>query len=175
MVMAVVLSPSLFAAAPASRAAEAVARSLCALVRAAVEGVVRDAIIIGKADDQLGEIANEAGCGLIEAPTAAEGFARAVAQSRSEIAFVLKGGFIPQNGFIEEASDLLLGAAAFRGARLLREPDNLLTRIAPGLAEPVGAFVLCSALRAAAPRDIKELILRAKIRQTLHVRAQKVV
>jgi hypothetical protein len=175
MVMAVVLSPSLFGAAPASRAAEAVARSLCALVRAAVEGVVRDAVIIGKADDELGAIANEAGCGMIETRSAAEGLARAVAQSRSEIAFVLRGGFIPQNGFIEEASDLLLGAADFRGARLLREPDNLLTRLAPGLAEPVGAFVLCSALRAAAPSDIKDLIRRAKIRQTLHIRAQKVV
>jgi hypothetical protein len=175
MVMAVVLSPSLSAVAPAPRAAEAVARSLCALVRAAVEGVVRDAIIIGAPGDLLGEIANEAGCGLIETRSAAEGLARAVAQSRSEIAFVLKGGFIPQNGFVEEASDLLLGAADFRGARLLRDPDNLLTRIAPGLAEPVGAFVLCSVLRTAAPRDIKELIRRAKIRQTLHIRAQKVI
>ena len=96
MVMAVVLSPSLGAAAPASRAAEAVARSLCALVRATVEGVVREAVIVGSVEDELAEIADHAGCGLIETRTAAEGLARAAAQSRSQIAFVLKGGSFPR-------------------------------------------------------------------------------
>jgi len=175
MVMAVVLSPSLGAAAPASRAAEAVARSLCALVRATVEGVVREAVIVGSVEDELAEIADHAGCGLIETRTAAEGLARAAAQSRSQVAFVLKGGFIPQSGFVEEAGDLLLDGATFRGALLRRTPDSLMTRLAPGLAEPVGVFALCAELRELAPCDLNQLIRRLKIRHTLGARAQKVV
>jgi hypothetical protein len=174
MVMAVVLSPSLFGPAPASRAAEAVARSLCALVRATVEGVVREAVIVGALEDNLGDVADHAGCALIETPSTAEGLARAVAQSRSEIAFVLKGGFVPQTGFVEEAGELLLDAG-FRGALLRRTPDTLMTRLAPDLAEPVGVFTGCAQLREAAPQDLKQLIRRLKIRRTLASRAQKVV
>lgn len=175
MVLAVVLSPSLDAARPAARAAEAVARSLAALVRATVEGVVREAVIVAAVEDELADIANEAGCALVAAPSTREGLARAVAQSRSAVAFVIEGGFIPQSGFIEEASDLLLDPGAFRGAALRRAPDRLLTRLAPGLAEPVGALANCQALREAAPRDLPELIRRLKIRRTLNVRALKVV
>lgn len=175
MVMAVVLSPSLGAETPAARAAEAVARSLCALVRATVEGVVREAFIIGPAEDQLTEIADQAGCGLIEAHSAGEGLAQAAARSRSEFAFVLLGGFAPQSSFVEEAGDLLRDAQAFHGVLLRRFPNTLMTRLAPGLAEPVGVFAQCAALRDAAPRDLKHLIRRLKIRRTLDARAQKLV
>lgn len=175
MVTAVVLSPSLGAAAPDERAAEAVARSLCALVRATIEGVVREAVIVGPAEEGLAEIADHAGCDLIEAASAAEGLARAIARARGEIAFVLKGGFAPQSGFVEEAGDLLLAADAFRGALLRRAPDSLLTRLAPQLAEPVGFFAGCAAIRAAAPGDLNQMIRRLKIRRTLESRALKVV
>jgi hypothetical protein len=175
MVMAVVLSPSLGAASPEPRAAEAVARSLGSLVRATVEGVVREAIIIGSAQDDLGPIAHHAGCALVETNSFNQGLLEAVARSRSDVAFVLTGGFIPQIGFIEEASDFLLSAACAEGAAMRREPDSLLTRVAPGFAEPVGAFAPCAALRTAAPRDLKELIRRLRIRRVFRVRAHKVV
>ncbi|MCI4677075.1 transposase [Rhodoblastus acidophilus] len=174
MVTVIVLSPSLDATAPVQRAAEAVARSLCALVRASVEGIVRDALIIGPAEDQLAEIADEAGCSYIEASSAQEGFARAVAQSRSDIAFVLEGGYAPQQGFVEEAGDLLHDAG-FRGALLRRSPDSLMTWLAPSLARPVGAFAARDDLRGAAPRDLAELIRRLKIRHTLTARAHKIL
>ncbi len=50
-----------------------------------------------------------------------------------------------------------------------------MTRLAPGLAEPVGVFAFCSELRELAPRDLNQLIRRLKIRHTLGSRAQKVV
>ena len=175
MVVAIVLSPSLGAAQAAAKAPEAVARSLSSLVRATVEGLVRDAIIVGTAEDDLAPIADSAGCAFVAARSSREGFARAVAMSRANVAFVLEGGFVPQIGFIEEASDLLLHPEAFGGATLRRAPNGFLTRIAPGLAEPAGAFASCAAMRQAAPRDLKDMIRRLRIRRTLNVRALKVI
>ncbi len=91
-------------------------------MRATVEGVLREVVIVGSVEDELAEIADHAGCALIETRTAAEGLARAAAQTRSQIAFVLKGGFTPQSGFVEEAGDLLLDGADFRGALLGARP-----------------------------------------------------
>ena len=85
------------------------------------------------------------------------------------------GGFAPQSSFVEEAGDLLRDAQAFHGVLLRRFPNTLMTRLAPSLAEPVGVFAQCAALRDAAPRDLKHLIRRLKIRRTLDARAQKLV
>ncbi len=174
MVTAIVLSPSLDAAAPAERAAEAVTRSLCALVRASMEGLVRDAIIVGPAADDLAAVADEAGCLHIEANTAREGFALALGRPRAHFVFVLAGGYAPQYGFVEEAADLL-NQPSFSGALLRRSPDSLMTRIAPALAQPVGAVARQEALRRAAPRDLSDLIRRLKIRRALTSRADKLV
>lgn len=172
MVTAIVLSPSLGAS--AERAAEAVARSLAALVRASVEGIVRDAVIVGPAADMLAEIANHAGCAFVEASSMAQGFPRALGQARSELIFVLEGGYAPLTGFVEEAGDFLR-SGAFRGALLRRAPDTLITRLAPSLARAVGALAPRAAFQGEAPRDLGALIRGLKICQTLNIRAQKIV
>jgi hypothetical protein len=174
MVTAIVLSPSLDAPAPAERAAEAVARSLAALVRASVEGLVREALIVGAAEDRLTEVADHAGCGFVEAPSLRQGLPRALALARGDIAFVLEGGYAPLTGFVEEAGDLLR-APGFRGALLRRAPDTIMTRFAPSLARAVGAFAPRERLRGDPPRNLDELIRRLKIRRALVVRAQKIV
>ena len=83
MVTAIVLSPSLGAS--AERAAEAVARSLAALVRASVEGIVRDAVIVGPAGDMLAEIANHAGCAFVEASSKAKVFRAPLARPEAKL------------------------------------------------------------------------------------------
>jgi len=171
MISAVLLSPTLAAAAPDPRAAEALARSLGSLVRATMEGVVRDAALIGPAADDLAGVADYAGCAYIEADTLSEGLAGALSQTRGDVIFALQGGYAPQNGFIEEAGDLLLEGAAFSGALLRRAPYNLATRLAPNLARPVGLLAHRSALRGAQPRDFDALIRHAKPARTLRVRA----
>lgn len=175
MISALVLSPSLRAAQPHPRASEAVARSLGALVRAAVEGVLRDVAIIGPRGDDLAALADHAGCAFVETGSTKDGLARAVAQMRASILFVLEGGYAPPSGFAQEVSDLLLDAAHFRGALLRVAPDTLVTRLAPGLAQPVGALALRNDIRSAAPRDLADLIGRLKIRRAMTVRAQQVV
>ena len=175
MISALVLSPSLRAGQPLPRASEAVARSLGALVRAAVEGVLRDVAIVGPGGDDLAVLADHAGCAFVETDSAKDGLARGVAQMRANILFVLEGGYAPPSGFTEEVGDLLLDAANFRGALLRVAPDTLVTRLAPGLARPVGALALRNDIRSAAPRDLYDLIRRLKIRRTMTVRAQQVV
>jgi hypothetical protein len=175
MISAIVLSPSLRAGQTVDRASEAVARSLGALVRAAVDGVLRDVAIVGPAGDDLASLADHAGCGFVEAASAQAGLALAVGQMRTEIVFVLEGGYAPPNGFAEEASDLLLQSGDFHGILLRLAPDALLTRLAPGLARPVGALVPRKKLADAAPRDLADLIRRLKIRRSLNVRAQKII
>jgi hypothetical protein len=174
MISALVLSPSLRAAQPLPRAQEAVARSLGALVRAAVDGVLRDVVIVGPGGDDLAMLADHAGCAFVETGSTKEGLARAVGQMRANILFVLEGGYAPPNGFTDEVGDLLL-AANFRGVLLRVAPDTLVTRLAPELARPVGALALRNDIRSAAPRDLDDLIRRLKIRRAMSVRAQQVV
>ncbi len=117
MISALVLSPSLSAAQPHPRASEAVARSLGALVRAAVEGVLRDVTIIGPSGDDLAALADHAGCAFVETDSTKDGLVRAVTQMRANILLVLEGGYAPPSGFAQEVSDLLLDTN-FRGALL---------------------------------------------------------
>jgi hypothetical protein len=175
MISAVVLSPSLRATPSFSRPPEAIARSLGALVRAVVEGVLRDVTIIGPATDNLAPLADEAGCALVEAPSAGEGLAQALAQVRTEIIFVLEGGYGPPSTFTEEAGDLLPEIESSGGAILRLAPDNLLTRLAPSLARPVGALVFRAPLRAIQPRDLPDIVQRLKIRRAFNVTAQRLM
>lgn len=175
MISAIVLSPSLGAGQNVARAPEAVARSLSALVRAAVEGILRDVAIVGPAAEDLATLADHAGCAFIETSSAQDGLARAFAQMRAEIAFVLEGGYAPPSGFIDETGDLLREAETFRGALLRLAPDSVMTRLAPGLARPVGALVVRTTLNGASPSDLGDIIRRAKIRRALRVRAQRLI
>jgi hypothetical protein len=174
MISALVLSPSLRASAPEPRASEAVARSLHALVRVAVEGVLRDVAIVGP-DDGLAELADAAGCAFIETGSTRDGLARGVAQMRADFVLVLEGGYAPPGRFAEEAGEFLLDPDRFRGALLRRAPHSVATRFAPGLARPVGALAPREKIAAAGPRDLAELIRLLKIPRSLSVRAQRVV
>jgi hypothetical protein len=174
MISVLLLSPSL-GAAPDPRAAEALARSLGPLVRATMEGVVRDAALIGPAADDLAGVADYAGCAYVEAATLAEGFSHALSETRGDIVFVLQGGYATPTGFIEEASDLLLEGAGFSGALLRRAPYNLATRFAPGLARPVGLLARRDAVRGTQPRDLAALIRAVKPKRSLNSQAIRTV
>ena len=107
MISVVVFSPSLLRPAGADVAPEAIVRSLSALVRGAVEGLIGDVTIAGAAGDQLAEIADHAGCGFVEVADPAQGLFRGITASRGPALFLLQAGYAPNAGFIEEAGDLL--------------------------------------------------------------------
>jgi hypothetical protein len=136
--------------------AERLVRSLSSLIRANVEGLLGDVAIAGPTGHDLGLIADQAGSGLIEAATEAEWLRGAIEAARGPQLFLLRSGFAPQAGFIEEAGDLLR-AAPTPAARLRATPESFVQRLFPGAAPLAGLI---------APRDRCLAALTAKSAMT---------
>ena len=129
--------------------AERLVRSLSSLIRANVDGLLGDVAIAGPSGQGLGLIADQAGCGLFEAASEGEWLRRAIEAARGPELFLLRSGFAPQAGFIEEAGDFLraegVGKSGSVGAALLRAaPENFVERLFPRAAPLAGLI---------APRD----------------------
>lgn len=128
--------------------AEALVRTLASLVRANVEGLLRDVVIAGPEGHGLGLIADHAGCGLIEAGTEPVWLRRALEAARGPNLLLLRSGHAPEPGFIEEVADLVSGGGGnsmLRPARLHANPEAFPERLFPRLAPLAGLI---------APRDL---------------------
>lgn len=135
---------------------ETVARGLASLIESCLLGVVADAIIVAEPARGLEGLADEAGCALIEAPRA-EGVAQALKAARRDHVFLLLAGFAVDRGFAEEAQDFFANGDRSRSRTLRMAPESLVTRLAPGLARPVGLIAAKSALAAADSADFDRL------------------
>ncbi|WP_051335398.1 hypothetical protein [Methylocapsa acidiphila] len=125
-------------------------RSLASLIAANVEGLLRDVAIAGPRGQGLDIVADEAGCGLIEAETEAQWLRLALEAARGPDILLLRAGRAPEAGFIEEARDFLARrGSGHRAARLHAVPETLFERLFPDRAPLAGLI---------APR---ELYLRA--------------
>ncbi|WP_146030237.1 transposase [Methylocella silvestris] len=127
--------------------AETLVRTLSSLVRANVEGLLRDVAIAGPASQGLEIIADHAGCGLIEAIGEPEWLREAIEAARGPHILLIRSGFAPQQGFIEEAGDFLQRPPRANGAEvavLRAAPERLFERMFPGAAPLAGLI---------APRD----------------------
>lgn len=126
---------------------EALVRTLASLVRANVEGLLRDVLIAGPGGRDLALIADHAGCGLVEAASEPEWLRQALEAARGPDLLLLRSGHAPEAGFIEEAGDLVSdrgGATGTCVARLHVAPEAFLERLFPSLAPLAGLI---------APRD----------------------
>ena len=141
--------------------AERLVRTLSSLIQANVEGLLGDVAIAGPTGQDLGFIADQAGCGLIEGTSESEWLRRAIAAARGPELFLLRSGFALQAGFIEEAGDFLRAGRAGRSgsarAALLRAaPESFVERLFPraaplaGLIAPKGQCLEIFALKPAA-------------------------
>ncbi len=175
MISVVVFSPSLLRPAGADVAPEAIVRSLSALVRGAVEGLIGDVTIAGAAGDQLAEIADHAGCGFVEVADPAQGLFRGITASRGPALFLLQAGYAPNAGFIEEAGDLLASLGRLSGARLLAEPHNFPTRLFPGFSPLAGLIAARGAALDVAATDIAALAKGLGVKRALRTRARRVL
>ncbi|HTO80179.1 MAG TPA: transposase [Methylocystis sp.] len=143
---------------------ERAARSLASLVEASIAGVIADATLVAAPAVFLADIADEAGCHMIEVRDAAAAVAQALAQARQTDVFLLHAGFCVDRGFVDEAAD----AAAFGGLKTARAlkaaPEGLLTRLAPSLARPVGLLARKNAISEAGGAEVARLarLLRAR-------------
>ncbi len=117
----------------------AMSRSLGALVPAAVAGLISDVIIAGPHGLELDIIADHAGCAYVEAACEADWLRRALALAKAPNCLVLRAGYVPGFGFIEELESLAGRDLAYAG--LFRaEPRHWFERLFPSLAPIAGAI-----------------------------------
>jgi hypothetical protein len=124
-------------------AAELLVRSLSSLIRANVEGLLGDVAIAGPLGQGLGLVADQAGCSLFEAASESEWLRRAIEAARGPELFLLRSGFAPQAGFIEEAGDFLRADGAgdpgsLHAALLRAAPETFVERLFPRAAPLAG-------------------------------------
>lgn len=157
---------------PALSSHECVARTLGALVPALVAGVVRDLVVATLSKDTImRDIADEAGCGAAFSDTPDGILAAGLAAARGDFLLVLRAGYAPGAGFIEQVGDFLNDGG---GAALLRiEPDSLLTRLAPNSARVEG-IILPRSRVAPGAGDLRTLARGAGPTRTLAARLRPV-
>lgn len=158
--------------------AEAVVRSLAALVGASVSGLVRDVVLAGPKEADLGFIADYAGCICVEASNEADYLRRALDIVRAEDLLVLRPGYVLETGFIDEVEDLLVQGAKRGGRRVCAAPESYWQRLIPSLAPVVGLIAPVSLYRqvGASGRalDFNEFIRATRSRAALRTRARRV-
>lgn len=144
---------------------ERAARSLASLVEASIAGVIADATLVAAPAPPLADVADEAGCHLIEETDAGAALVRALAQARQTDVFLLRAGYCVDRGFVDEAADI----AAFGGLKTARAlkaaPEGLLTRLAPSLARPVGLLARKNAIFEAGDAEVARLARLLKARE----------
>jgi hypothetical protein len=163
--------------------ADAVVRTLSALVAASVRGLVRDVVLAGPRDANLGFIADHAGCTCVEAGSEADYLRRALDFARAQDLFVLRSGYIPETGFLDEVEDLFaegsFAEGSSRGRRsLCAAPETYWQRLIPALSPVVGLIAPISFYREAAGKGgalgFDQSVRAARGRRTLRSRACRV-
>jgi len=141
--------------------AEALVRTLASLVRANVDGLLRDVLVAGPEDHGLDLIADHAGCGLVQATTEAAWLRRALEAARGPDLLLLRSGHAPGLGFIEEAGDFVSARGSTsrtRTARLYVAPEAFLERLFPRLAPLAGLIAPRDLCLQAPPSTFKSLV-----------------
>jgi hypothetical protein len=118
----------------------ALARTLGSLVPAVVAGLVRHLVVATlTTDPEAQAIASEAGCDIAVADRPEGILRQGLAAARGETLFVLRAGYAPGPSFADEVGDFLKGGG---GRALFRiEPENVATRLFPGLARVEGVIL----------------------------------
>ena len=145
------------AAQPHPATPEAVVASLAALVPAVIAGLVGEAsLVVMTGDAAMRDIADHAGCRLVEAVAAADVLAAGLAAARGPRLLVLRAGCIPGRGFVEELADFLRSGAE-ESALLRQTPMRGLARLLPWRAAIAGVIGTQSRLRAANRQSLQDL------------------
>lgn len=154
MISALVLADDPSFAQPAS--ADAVVRTLAALIPATIEGLIRDVSVAGlEARTDLHKIADHAGCDLILSPDHAGLLPAALKAARCDLVFILNAGFAPNAGYIEEIGDRFQSARAPSALLMRQEGTSFFTRLLPQYSPVQGVVTKRGAL--SAPRDFAQV------------------
>ena len=130
---------------PGFDADRGVVKTLAALVRLVVPGVVADATVVTRPNQRFAGLESIAGCTIVENDDIGLGFAQALRGARRANAIVLAAGYAPDASFATEAEEAL-DTEAPPTLALLAAPETLLQRIAPAIAPAVGIVAPGAAL-----------------------------
>src|SRR5947209_16670471 len=177
MVTAIVLANSQEKQGLGRRAAEEAARTLAFLVSAAVQGLVRDAVLLGEDSAALRYVADYAGCTLVSKADPAKALAEALAAARSEQVFLLKAGYAAEPPLIDEIRDFLeFGRGRDGACGLVREtPGSFVQRVLPGTSPLAGLVAPREKSRAANARDLPDMARRLRPAVTFKARARRLI
>ena len=151
---------------------EIVVRSLIWLVSAAVAGVVRDVTLAMPPGAPLHDIAEQAGCEIVEAATEEDRLAAALRKSRCDRVLVIRAGFQPEGALLEEIAAWDRRGRPQRAALLLAAPRNLIERLFTSRADIVG--LLATRERCAGFATFRALVRSFKGSPRLHTRVRPI-
>jgi hypothetical protein len=134
----------------------ALSRSLGSLVGASIEGLIRDVIIAGPSGLELATIAEHAGCGFVEGEREAEWLAEALSLSKAPACVIMRAGYIPGPGFVEELRDIYDRPGLLPGF-WRAEPEHWASRLFSGLAPVAGLVASRDQLGAALAYDFHRM------------------
>jgi hypothetical protein len=177
MLTAIVLANSQEKQGLARGAPEQAARTLAFLVSAAVQGLVRDAVLIGEDSAALRYVADYAGCTLVTESEPPKALSAALACARSEHVFLLKGGYAAEPPLLDEIRDFLeFGRGRDRVCGLVREmPRGLVQRVLPAASPLAGLVAPRDKSRAANARDLADMARRLRPAVTFKAGARRLV
>lgn len=146
MLSAVVLVPEEWPGRDLDLEREIVVRSLVWLVSAVVAGVVRDVTLAVPPGLGLSGVADQAGCNLVAAATEAERLSLALKAARESRLILLKAGFQPEEGVIEELEAFERHRRGEAVAALLAMPERFIERLFPNTSPAAGLVLSRAAL-----------------------------
>ncbi len=163
MISAIVLAPDGWPADnDVAHSREVVVRSLVWLVTAVCSSVVRDVTLAVPSGLGLSEVADQAGCALVQNEAEGERLANAVSGAKEPRLMVLKAGYQPDPGLVDEIDAFARRYPPDTTALLLAAPATLLQRLFPQRAPAVG--ILLPRGMAAASRNFDQLARLARRR-----------
>lgn len=158
-----------------SHPAEAIVRTLSAFVGATVRGLVREAVLIGTPQIELGYIADHAGCAFVEAKTEADGIAGALPLVRTQHLLIVRAGYVPETGFAEAIEDLLrFGKADTRGWVIQGEAGRPIEKILPQLIRPAALLAPRQPCLDVKAPSFSALVKATRARPARHIRLRRV-
>lgn len=143
---------------PSLEPAEVLVRTLGSLVRANIDGLLRDVAIAGPEGEGLDTIADHAGCALVKAGSEPEWLRQAITIARGPELLLLRSGCALDAGFVEEARDFLRSGGT--SAKLRAAPETFFERLFPDTA-PLAGLIAPRALCLNAPPGHLETLARS--------------
>lgn len=156
---------------------EGLVRTLASLVAPHIQGVLGDVTILGPKGHELERIADYAGCAMIEAEGGNRGGGRVFENLRFDQFLLLRSGYGLKADFIEEAGDLARfnRRASIPVMKLLSEPEDLVQRLFPGMAEIAGIIAPKSLGLETSCDCLSRLMRKRRNAQTLRTRARRTI